>query len=41
MKMDDVKKWITKAESDLKVVKHEMEGKEPVTDAFVSMRSNA
>lgn len=31
---DDVKNWIVKAENDLKVAMHEIETKEPVTDAI-------
>jgi HEPN domain-containing protein len=34
MKMDEAKKWITKAENDLKVAKHLIEAKDPITDAI-------
>lgn len=34
MKIDKVKKWIIKAENDLKVAKHEIKVIEPITDAI-------
>lgn len=32
--IDEIKKWIAKAENDLKVAMHEVEAREPVTDAI-------
>lgn len=34
MKIDEIKKWIVKAENDLKVAKREIGEKEPITDAI-------